>query len=307
MTTSSSPYALSQLRLPAYEFLSAEVKGALEAFIAEGNRALREQQLTEFLKAVDWLPLNEIPKHPLKKMPLATQRIFLEGLQGYLSDKAQKKRKSAEKRKEHTLNVYDYYRKTMSTGDKALLESLRDYELNRTGRDVNWQHYFSFKSYKKIDEFIQESVAIRTQRIEAFKRDVETYVKNKAKLEGHGCFGEDTTGFNFDDWCDWVIHHSEETQETQSSHHHKHHTHHKNQRSSPIKPTSPLEKAYSVLQLHPQVTNFQDVKKQFRQLTLKFHPDMPGGNTERMKELIGAYETIKRFSEKQDFLRKSQP
>jgi DnaJ-class molecular chaperone len=39
----------------------------------------------------------------------------------------------------------------------------------------------------------------------------------------------------------------------------------------------------------------EEVKKQFRKLTLSHHPDVPNGSTEKMKAIIGAYEEIKRY------------
>ena len=38
-----------------------------------------------------------------------------------------------------------------------------------------------------------------------------------------------------------------------------------------------------------------EVKRQFRKLTLTHHPDVPSGSEEKMKAIIGAYEEIKRY------------
>lgn len=281
----------SDYHQPVFDFLSSDSRSAFLAYLSEGNPSFRAQQLLEFFKCLDWLPVEEIPKNPLKKMSPAVQRQIHREINGYLEHKATTRQKNSERRKAHVLKVYEYYRQHVSPQDKALLESLRDYELNRTGRDINWQHYFSFKSFKKIDEFLASPHLERLLKIEAFKEDVKTYQRNQEKLRHQAhCMGDDGLIFDFDDWCDWM---------EASGHDGNFHKHGpsdakggQKQQNSVRSAASPLLQAYTLLQVN-SASSLSDVKKQFRQLTLQHHPDMPGGSTERMKELIGAYERIK--------------
>lgn len=60
-------------------------------------------------------------------------------------------------------------------------------------------------------------------------------------------------------------------------------------------PTTPAGKnPYDVLEITvtPSVTP-EDVTKQFRSLVVKYHPDQPGGSTERMAEINLAYKIVK--------------
>lgn len=293
-TSTHPPSAASlfeQETLAVFDFLSPESKQALEAFC---HSEYRRQQVLEYFKCLDWLSPQELPSSPLKKLSEAHQARIHREVQAYLKAKDETRQKNATRRKAHTLSVMEYFREKVSPQDKALLESLRDYELDRTGRDANWQHYFSFKSYKRIDAFIQAPLAERQTWIAQFKADVQTYEKNVAKLRHQAeCLNGQGPMFSFDDWCDWVITEGqgdlggrkkqEGRQQQQQS------------RSYSSRPASPVEKAYQTLQLSPN-TPLNEVKKRFRQLTLAVHPDMPGGDAEQMKALISAYHTIKHAS-----------
>lgn len=279
-----------QYPIPAFEHLSPASMQALEAYQAQGNSQFKSRQLLEFFKSLDWMPVDAIKPNPIEKLAETDARRIYREIEAYLAQKATQRQKNTERRKAHQLSVFEYFRTHVSPQDKALLESLRDYELNRTGRDANWQHYFSFKSYKKIDEFRLSTLRERQQRIEAFQADVETYQKNVEKLRHQAhCMGDDGLPFNFDDWCDWAI--DEETFQTRQTTGQGHKTSGNGRRTS----LSPLERAFQCLCLKPNAS-MPEVKKQFRQMTLAHHPDMPGGNAERMKELIAAYEAIKRAS-----------
>jgi hypothetical protein len=290
-TSTHSPSAASlfeQETLAVFDFLSQESRQALESFC---QSEYRRQQVLEYFKCLDWLSPQEIPSSPLKKLPDAHQARIHREIQAYLKAKADTRQKNATRRKAHTLSVMEYFREKVSPQDKALLESLRDYELDRTGRDANWQHYFSFKSYKRIDTFIQASLSERQAWISQFKADVQTYEKNVEKLRHQAeCLNGHGPLFSFDDWCDWVI-----TEGRGDFGGRKKHAGQQQKRSYTTRPASPLEKAYRTLQLTPQAT-LEEVKKRFRQLTLAVHPDMPGGDAEQMKALISAYHTIKHAS-----------
>ena len=48
---------------------------------------------------------------------------------------------------------------------------------------------------------------------------------------------------------------------------------------------------YAVLGL-PKNASQEQIKKQYRKLSLECHPDRPGGNANKFKELNEAYETL---------------
>lgn len=189
--------------LPVFKFLSTASKEALRTYIDSGNPTLRQKRLLEFFKSLDWLPLEEIAVNPIEKLsPDARQRVY-QDIQAYFSQKASQREESAERRKAYQLKVFEYYRTHMPASDKALLEGLRDYELDLTGRDVNWQHYFSLKSFKSIDAFIQQPHVERLKQIAAFKADVDAYKRNRERwLHQAACDAEGHL-FDFDDWCEW--------------------------------------------------------------------------------------------------------
>jgi DnaJ-domain-containing protein 1 len=279
----SSPWFQDQ-SVPAFEYLSEGSREALEAFVSAGNRSFRTQQLTEFFKCLDWLPVEEIPNNPLQKLAPAVQKQVMRDIRQYLLSKAEDREKASERRKAYLLKVFEYYRQHVSPSDKALLEGLRDYELNLTGRDANWQHHFSMKSYKKIDAFLAETQAERMARIAQFKADVATYQRNMERLRHAANCQDEGHVFDFDDWCDWIA--GEDTHRRQA---------HQGRGRTETAPggATGLGQAYHALGMaigQPM----EAVKKQFRQLTLQHHPDMPGGNAERMKTIIAAYEQIKR-------------
>lgn len=276
--------------VPVYHHLSTQTREQLQAFCVSGNAAHRDKQLAELLKAVEWLSWEALPQTPLSKLPEPLRRDLKQEIHQYWSSRAEVKARQSEHRKSYQLNVMDYFRQTVSSADKALLESLRDYELNRTGRDANWQHYFSLKSYKRIDEFVAMPHGERLRIIAAFQQDVAAYLKNKQRWQTMAqCATDDGAGFDFDDWCDWVIQegepHDREPKQKQA-HRPKDRTHQAEHL------TLPVIQALKQMGLPPQ-SSWDTVKKQFRALTLKHHPDMPGGNPELMKGILSAYALLK--------------
>jgi DnaJ-domain-containing protein 1 len=59
-------------------------------------------------------------------------------------------------------------------------------------------------------------------------------------------------------------------------------------------PANSVYQAYQTLQVELH-TPPDLVKKQFRKLTLSYHPDLPNGSEEKMKALVNAYDEIKRY------------
>ncbi len=267
--------------LPVFDFLSAESKRALEAYIAGGNSAFRARRVLEFFKAIDWLPAGEgCDLRPLHKLAPALQRRIAREISDYRLQKAQQRAQNSEKREEYRLRVFEYFRAKMPRHDKMLLESLRDYELDLTGRDVNFRHHFPFDSFKKVDAFIQADSRERQRLFAAFKKDVDTYKRNYDKL--HNPPPPGGHGFSFDDWCDL---NGESTFHQAGGQARKPHA---------SQPANPVYQAYRTLRLDWGAPA-DAVKRQFRRLTLEYHPDLPTGSEEKMKSLLAAYQEIQRF------------
>ncbi len=264
--------------LPVFAYLSEQTKGALNAYLAEGNRQFRQRKLLEYFKSLDWVPWEEIDNRPLNRLSEELQSRIQQEVTEYQYDKSRKRQQASEKRQAYRHRIYAYYRENIPRQDKALLESLRDYELDLTGRDVNWRFHFTLDSFAKIDAFVQATETERQQWIVRFKKDVDAYKRNYEKLH-HQAQHRD---FTFDDWCEWAA----EDLLHQNRQHHR-----TSKASAPV--SGPLTQAYQTLGL-PWGATLEATKKQFRKLTLKHHPDMPGGDEERMKSIIRAYETVRR-------------
>jgi hypothetical protein len=295
MQTSSPPSAFAFETTKLYQAIRLETQDGLKTFCQSGNLKHREKQVAEWLKSLEWLSWEEVSPS-LHKLPLSLKAALKQDFQTYQAGLSSVKAKQSEQRKQYQLNVMAYFKENMPPKDKALLESLRDYELNLTGRDANWQHHFSFKSFKKIDAFIQASHSERVMAIQAFQQDVDTYVKNKEKWQRLATMsGEEGPGFDFDDWCDWVISADEETPDPKSSNQNENR---KTADRNPSQRTSPTELAYNILEMpsesHANMT-WEDIKKQFRVLTLKYHPDMPNGNGAQMAQILDAYAFLKKL------------
>jgi hypothetical protein len=290
MIASSPPATFSFETTKLYQAIRPETQDGLKAFCQNGNLKHREKQVAEWLNALDWLGWEEVSPS-LQKLPLSLKAALKKDFQSYQAGLSTVKARQSEQRKQYQLNVMAYFKEHMPPKDKALLESLRDYELNLTGRDANWQFHFSFKSFKKIDAFIQAPHSERVMAIQAFQQDVETYVKNKEKWQRLAASeSENGPCFDFDDWCDWVT-----DAEEQSTGDAGQKSRRQQAEQATVK-TTPTQLAYDILEMAPEATSnltWETVKKQFRALTLKYHPDMPTGNGAKMTQILDAYAFLK--------------
>jgi len=278
--------------LPVYAHLSDDSKRQLEAYLLSGNTAFRQKRLLEFFKTIDWVAPGEMQEERLlQKLQPSLQRQLKREIQDYQSRKAENRMESAEKRQQYRLRVFEYFRVKVPPADKALLESLRDYELDLTGRDVNWRHYFTLDSFKQIDAFIRASSEERQAWIAQFRKDVDTYKKNYDKIHNPQYQQACNSEFTFDDWCDMMGDEAPGARQQSRA----------GGSSSGSRSTGSQAGVQNVvLQAHQTLqvafgASEAEVKKQFRKLTLSHHPDVPSGSEEKMKAIIGAYEEIKRF------------
>lgn len=241
--------------------------------------------MLDFLRSIDWLSLEELQglkTNPLKKLPPSEQRLIYRDLNAYLANKTKERQERSAQRKSHLLRVYEYFRQRVPRQDKLLLERLRDYELEQTGRDTNWQHYFTMRTFRKIDAFIAMSPEERQALIARFKADVATYKKNAQK------WGMETQASEWYDVFDMSLDElfgSAQRQRFQQR-----------QQTRPpaeVKYSPQIRKDLALLGLSSSAT-LPEVKKQFRQLTLTHHPDVPGGCANRMKAIIAAYDRLKK-------------
>ncbi len=286
--------------MPVYAHLSADSKRQLEVYLLSGNTAFREKRLLEFFKTIDWVaPTQLSADRVLQKLAPALQRQLRREIQDYHNHKASHRVENAEKRGQYKLRIIEYFRQKVPSADKALLESLRDYELNLTGRDVNWRHYFTLDSFKKIDAFIRASGEERQAWFTQFRKDVETYKKNYDKIHHAQAHAAHCHEFTFDDWCDLM---GEENPRAHDGHgwgagqRQQQHTSSGSKTPRTHSPDHAVLQAYQTLQV-PYGASQETVKKQYRQLTLRYHPDLPTGSEEQMKAIIGAYAELQRFWE----------
>lgn len=278
--------------LPVFAFLSTDSKRQLEAYVLAGNTDFRRKKMLEFFKSIDWLDAAGLTDDRfLQKLSLSLRRQLSREIGDYRREKMNTRADNAEKREQYRLRVFEYFRIKMPAADKALLESLRDFELDLTGRDVNWRHYFTLDSFKKIDAFIQASPEERQALFARFRKDVETYKKNYDKIYNANYTVEAERGFTFDDWCEMM---GDETPRSQGAGQSR-------QKQAGGKgyastPASSIMRAYQTLEITFGAAPEQ-VKKQFRKMTLQHHPDLPSGSEEKMKALVGAYQEIQRYWE----------
>jgi DnaJ-domain-containing protein 1 len=287
--------------LPVYAHLSDDSKRQLEAYLLDGNTAFRQKRLLEFFKTVDWAGLSDDSgalrdERLLQKLQPSLQRQLKREIQDYQNRKAATRVESAEKRHQYRLRVFEYFRAKVPPADKALLESLRDYELDLTGRDVNWRHYFTLDSFKQIDAFIQASSEERQAWIAKFRQDVDTYKKNYDKIHNAQYQQACNHEFTFDDWCDMMG--DEAFRGSQKGSQKQANAGSASGGAGRVNgsagSSSVVIQAHQTLQV-PLGATPEDVKRQFRKLTLTHHPDVPSGSEEKMKAIIGAYEEIKRY------------
>ncbi len=290
----------SQHPLPIFGMLSPLSLEALGEYLNIRNKAHRERQVLEFFRRVDWLSLDELytlKQSPLRRLTLKQQMVIYQDIKNYLNQKNRQQKHRSDQRKSHKLRVFDYFKEKIPRKDKTLLEQLRDFELHLTGWDKNWQHYFAMHSFKKIDDFLALSNAQRLQLIQRFKQDVLTYQKNLERLQR--AQKQKETPYSFDDWCNDADQHipTEDIFKTQHQREYKRYRQHQNHSHSsnpvPNKRLEEMKHDYYALGLK-QNASLPQVKKQFRQLALTHHPDLPNGSSSRMKELLAAYDRIKR-------------
>lgn len=280
--------------LPVFDFLSTDSKRQLDAYLLDGNTAFRQKRLLEFFKTVDWMAADEpCDDRMLHKLSPPLRRQVVREIEDYRMQKAVQRVENAEKREEYRLRVFEYFRIKMPSADKALLESLRDYELDLTGRDVNWRHHFTLDSFKKIDAFIEAAPAERQELFARFKKDVDTYKKNYDKIHQAQYAQHREHSFTFDDWCDMMGDASPKPgagRKTSGGH-------------TTTVSANPVLKAYQTLGVTLGAAP-DAVKKQYRRLTLQHHPDLASGPDkaraeEKMKAIVAAYHEIQRYWQQQ--------
>jgi hypothetical protein len=273
--------------LPVFEHLSSDSKRKLEEYMRDGNVAFRQKRLLEFFKMLDWVSWEEASRDRVfLKLPPGLRRQLNREIQDYHVNKAKNRAENAEKREQYKLRIIEYFRAKVSSADKALLESLRDYELNLTGRDANWRYYFTLDSFKKIDAFIHAGHAERQALFARFKKDVDIYQRNYEKIHQAQAARACEHAFSFDEWCDLM---GDEAPRAWSQ---------QRQKAQP-QPNNPIYEAHRILGVSVGATP-EVVKKQFRKLTLQYHPDLPNGSEEKMKTLVGAYQAIQRYWQASD-------
>jgi hypothetical protein len=267
--------------------MSSQTLEAFTAYLAQdGPSGFRHKKLAELIKALDWMSLPELRQTPLgtllKQLNTASKGAFSADLQAFAQQQQATKLQQADKRKAYQLKIIHHYRNTLNASDKALLEALRDYELDRTSHDLNWQHYFKLNSLKKIDAFATATLAQRTLWITQFKQDVASYTQNANRWK-QDSLESDAYLFDFDAWCD--------TQDETTANK----TGQQQQSSQPPKPANTLDAltdAWQQMEMPPS-TNLASVKRQFRALTMRYHPDVTDNNGDHMRRIIVAYDRIK--------------
>ncbi|WP_373532590.1 J domain-containing protein [Vampirovibrio sp.] len=280
------PAFFNEYPLPVFAYLSTDTKRQLESYLQTGNSDFRHKKLLEFFKSIDWLDAAGLAHDRLlQKLSASLQRQLFREIDDYRREKMSNRVESAEKREQYKLRVFEYFRAKIPASDKTLLENLRDYELDLTGRDVNWRHYFTLDSFKKIDAFIQATHEERLAWFSKFRQDVETYKKNYDKIYNANYTAEAERGFTFDDWCDMMGDEAPGVKQSRQKQAGKPHA---------SKPGTLVEQAYQTLEM-PVGASPEQVKKQFRQMTLRHHPDLPSGSEEKMKALVGAYQQLQRY------------
>jgi hypothetical protein len=290
MAPQVSNWQTTLAELPVSRFLSAESLAALDQFLRSGSSSQRVYRVTEFFKAIDWLPVEEIEPNPLKQLAATDRKRLYAEIREYFSHKETKRQARKEQREDYKLKVFEYYRANISQADKDLLERLRDYELEKIGQDINWRHYFWFTSFRQIDAFNAKTPEERKILIARFIQDVDQHFKNAERLR-EGTYaqyywggGFESAGETFDEWANRQTWQADPKQQKQRRQY---------RASFQQEAVSPLHKAYKRLEL-PMWATLSEVRQQFRRLTLQYHPDVPGGSEAEMKEILAAYNLVKK-------------
>ena len=273
---------------PLWQHVSPDGLDNLELFLAEGNARHRAKKLNDLAQSVDWLKVSQLDWTGLRKLPASLKRQILQAVRHYERDKAAARAEKSTKAQAYRDRVDTYFRETVSRQDKRFLEGLRDFELNLTGRDVNWQHHCRFKSFKRIDAFINSSQHEREAFVRAFQADVLLYKKNLDKLQAAAEAANNPDSYVTDDeWLEEAVRQAQQSRQTGQGHN-------QNRSRYQSKPSASSRKAQALKQLGLDASADQiTIKKRFRALTLKHHPDRPGGSEDTMKRMIEAYAVLK--------------
>lgn len=263
--------------VPALKNSSQKVKKILKKYCSSGNYTLRANKVLEFYKCIDWLPYDKLDLTFLEKFSQEEKLIIQKEIMVYLNQKQDKLKRSKIWREDYKTRVWEYYKTNVPKYIKHELESLRDFELNLIGHDRNWQYYFSFNSFKKIDEFVNFPKLKRDNIYAEFKKDVYCY-KNTRDHNLSEKF--DNLGPPQDNWDDDIF--SNETCNKCNSN---------KKESKPPTYNPDLNNDYLILGLN-QGVSIDIIKKRYRKLAKLNHPDSPNGNEETMKKIVGAYDRL---------------
>lgn len=268
--------------IPAIKEASLRARSILKKFCSEGNHKNRLNRVIEFYKCLDWIPFNEIDLSLLSKFEDNERKLLLKEINIYLNKKEEKIKSSTKWRKEYKERVWQYYKEKVSSKIKLELEQLRDYELNLVGHDRNWQYYFYFKSFKKIDEFVNLTVRERESVYGQFKRDVIIYKNNRDQNLAWQEYGKATFNTHWDDdivkSINWEINDDQKGKNTNNKH-------------SQQFINEQLTTDHITLGI-PVGANIDTIKKQYRKLAKMYHPDQPNGNESKMKAIVSAYQRL---------------
>lgn len=265
--------------IPAFKIASQKSKRILKNYCTEKNHKNRAHKVIDFYKCIDWIPFEELDISILNNFCNDDKKTLLKDIKIYLNKKEEKRSQASSWKKEYNNRIIDYYKKNVPTYLKIQLEELRDYELNSINHDRNWVHYFRFKSFKKIDEFLKLHPSEKEKLFSKFKKDVQTYKKNRDT----NLFGDKSNCESCNkSWDEELINNI--NWETKSKKD-------KKKTHTPTEKKNTTITDYATLEL-PLGTNLQTVKQQYRKLALIYHPDKPGGDETKMKAIVSAYQRI---------------
>lgn len=265
-------------KIPALDQASKKTKQFINDLCLTTAGKQRAKRIIELFKGVDWLPIEELDHTSLKKIDKVSRELILKDLSLYIERKNEKKLEQRARNQTYKAKVMQYFKQTMPKELKIELETLRDYELNLINHDRNWKHYFNLNSFKKIDDFITISRPERLKIYEKFKHDVHTYKKNKERnLFGEHCEGERCTNC----WEEDIINSINWEKNKKSS------------KNKTVKASCSKENDFVTLGLPPNTTCIEMVRKKYRELALKYHPDRPTGDETKMKQIINAYQRLR--------------